>query len=33
MIRPYKKEVIKLDVIEKTFLRIISKKKNNLEGG
>lgn len=33
MIRPYKKEVIKLDVIEKIFLKIISKKKNNLEGG
>lgn len=33
MIRTYKKEVIKLDVIEKIFLRIISKKKNNLEGG
>lgn len=32
MIRPYKKEVIKLDVIEKIFLRIISKKKITWKG-
>lgn len=32
MIRPYKKEVIKLDVIEIIFLRIISKKKITWKG-
>lgn len=33
MIRPYKKEVIKLDVIEKNISQDYFQEKNNLEGG